>query len=158
VVAQHIVRREGGTRVLGRSCSRSYGEDGGEDLPVHFGAAAARRCGVGGQVAAVVGAEVVAARGGCLRRRDRRRHLRSDLRLFGFDGLSSPIVWGCGRGSFHSSVCPEVIAAAVQPPEAEVVVAAGGAVAGEPPGVCYPTGLPVWRLFISAGVEPESRL
>jgi hypothetical protein len=48
-----------------------------------------------------------------LHRRDCRRHLRSDLRLFGFDGLSSPLVWGRGRGPFHSSVCPKVIAAAV---------------------------------------------
>jgi hypothetical protein len=31
-------------------------------------------------------------------------------------------------------------------------------VAGEPPGVCYPAGLLVWRLFIPAGMEPESRL
>jgi hypothetical protein len=60
-VAQHVVRREGGSRVLGRSHSRSCGENGSEDLSVHFGAAAARWCGVGGQVAAVVGAEVVAA-------------------------------------------------------------------------------------------------
>jgi hypothetical protein len=60
-VAQHVVRREGGTRVLRRSCSRSCGEDGSEDLPVRFGAAGARWCGAGGQVAAVVGAEVVAA-------------------------------------------------------------------------------------------------
>jgi hypothetical protein len=60
-VSQHVVRREGGTRVLGRSRSRSCGEDGSEDLPVRFGAAGARWCGVGGQVAAVVGAEVVAA-------------------------------------------------------------------------------------------------
>jgi hypothetical protein len=47
-VAQHVVRREGGTRVLGRSHSRSCGENGSEDLPVRFGAAAARWCGVGG--------------------------------------------------------------------------------------------------------------
>jgi hypothetical protein len=47
-VAQHVVRREGGTRVLRRSRSRSCGEDGSEDLPVRFGA-------VGGQVAAVIG-------------------------------------------------------------------------------------------------------
>jgi hypothetical protein len=60
-VAQHVVRRESGTRVLGRSCSRSRGENGSEDLPVRFGAASARWCGVGGQVAAVVGAEMVAA-------------------------------------------------------------------------------------------------
>jgi hypothetical protein len=91
-----------------------------------------------------------------LRRRDRRCHLRSDPRLFGFDGLSSPLVWG--RGPFHSSVCPEVIAAAISPPEAEVVVAAGAVVAGEPPGVCCPAGPLVWRLFIPARVEPESRL
>jgi hypothetical protein len=112
-VAQHVVRHEGGTRVLGRSRSRSCGEDRSEDLSVRFGATTVRRRGVGGQVAAVVGAEVVAARGACLRRRDRRRHLRLDLRLFGFDGLSSPLMWGRGRGPFHSSVCPEVIAAAV---------------------------------------------
>jgi hypothetical protein len=60
-VAQHVVRREGGTRVLRRSRSRSCGEDGSEDLSVRFGATGARWCGVGGQVAAVVGAEVVAA-------------------------------------------------------------------------------------------------
>jgi hypothetical protein len=47
-VAQHVVRREGGTRVLGRSRSRSHGENGSEDLPVRFGAAVARWCGVGG--------------------------------------------------------------------------------------------------------------
>jgi hypothetical protein len=60
-VTQHVVHREGGTHVLRRSHSRSCGEDGSEDLPVRFGAAGARWCGVGGQVAAVVGAEVVAA-------------------------------------------------------------------------------------------------
>jgi hypothetical protein len=60
-VSQHVVRREGGTRVLGRSHSRSRGEDESEDLPVRFGAADARWCGVGGQVDAAVGAEVVAA-------------------------------------------------------------------------------------------------
>jgi hypothetical protein len=62
--AQHVVRREGGTRVLGQSRSCSRGENGSEDLPVRFGAVAARWCGVGGQVGAVVGAEVVIARGG----------------------------------------------------------------------------------------------
>jgi hypothetical protein len=62
--AQHVLRREGGTRVLGRSRSCSRGENGSEDLPVRFGAAAARWCGTGAQVAAVVGAEVVAAREG----------------------------------------------------------------------------------------------
>jgi hypothetical protein len=60
-VSQHVVRREGGAHVLGRSHSCFHGEDGSEDLPVRFGAAGARWCGVGGQVDAVVGAEVVAA-------------------------------------------------------------------------------------------------
>jgi hypothetical protein len=59
-VSQHVVRREGGTRVLGRSHSHFRGEDGSEDLPVRFGAADARWCGVGGQVDVTVGAEVVA--------------------------------------------------------------------------------------------------
>jgi hypothetical protein len=51
------------------------GEDGSEDLLVCAGAAAIRRCGVGAQVVAVIGAEVVVAigeaspcRSGCLRR------------------------------------------------------------------------------------------
>jgi hypothetical protein len=48
-VSQHVIRREGGTRVLGRSHSRFRGEDGSEDLPVRFGAAGARWCGGGGQ-------------------------------------------------------------------------------------------------------------
>jgi hypothetical protein len=51
-IAQHVVRREGGTRVLRWSRSRSCSEDMSEDLPVRFGAAGARWCGVGGQVAA----------------------------------------------------------------------------------------------------------
>jgi hypothetical protein len=67
-------------------CPRFRGEDGSEDLPVRFGVAGARWCGVGGQVDTAVGAEVVAA------------------------------------------------------------------------GVRRPTGSPMWRLFIPAGVEPEFRL
>jgi hypothetical protein len=62
-VAQHVVRREGGTRVLGWSHSRSCGESGSEDLPVRFGAVTAHWCGIDGQVAAVVGGEVVVAIG-----------------------------------------------------------------------------------------------
>jgi hypothetical protein len=42
-------------------CPRSRGEDGSEDLPVCFGVAGARWCGVGGQVVTACGAEVVAA-------------------------------------------------------------------------------------------------
>jgi hypothetical protein len=87
---------------------------------VRFGAAAARRCGLGGQVAAVVGAEVVVAVGeassaeavasadetvsaACAR----------GLRLFGFNGWFSSPVRGRERGPFSSSVCLEAIAVAV---------------------------------------------
>jgi hypothetical protein len=41
-------------------CPHFRGEDGSEDLPVRFGAARARWCGVGGQADAAVGADVVA--------------------------------------------------------------------------------------------------
>jgi hypothetical protein len=68
-----------------------------------------------------------------------------DLRLFGFNGWLSSVIRGRERGPFHSSVCPEPIAAAVKPPEAEVVVAAGAVVAGEPLGVCYLAAPLVWR-------------
>jgi hypothetical protein len=71
-------------------------------------------------------------------RRDSRCHPRSDLRLYGLGSLSSPLEWGRGRGPYRSSVCPEVIAADVLPPGAEVVVAAAGAGVGEPPGVLSP--------------------
>jgi hypothetical protein len=90
-VAQHIVRREGGTRVLGQSRSCSRGENGSEDLSVHFGAAAAHWCGVGGQVAAVVGAEVVAAGEGFSADDTFSATCALDLRLFDFNGwFSSP--------------------------------------------------------------------
>jgi hypothetical protein len=127
-VAQHVVRREGGTRVPGRSRSRSCGESGSEDLPVRFGAAAARWCGVGGQVAAVVGAEVVVAIGEAA---FAEAVVSADdtvsatcapgLRLFGFSGWFSSPMRGRERGPFSSSVCPEAIAADVLPPETEVV-------------------------------------
>jgi hypothetical protein len=70
-------------------------------------------------------------------RRDSRCHPRTDLRLYGLDSLSSPLEWRCGRGPYRSSVCPEVIAAAVWPPGAEVVAAAGAG-DGEPPRVLSP--------------------
>ena len=116
-VAQHVVRREGGTRVLGRSRSRSRsrsrGENGSEDLPVRFGAAAARWYGVGGQVAAIIGAEVVAAGEGFSAGDTVSATCAPGLRLFGFNGWFSSPVRGRERGPFSSSVCPEAIAAVV---------------------------------------------
>jgi hypothetical protein len=158
-VLQHVVRREGSTRVLGRSHFRSRGKDGSGDLPVHFGAASAHWCGVGGQVDAAVGAEVVAAAGEVLVADGVVGAIcASGLQLCGLDSLSSPLEWRRGRGPFCNSVCPEVIAAAVWPPGAKVVVAVVRAGGGEPLGVRRPAGLLVWSLFAPAGTEPASRL
>jgi hypothetical protein len=126
-VAQHVVRHEGGTRVPGRSRSRSCGESGSEDLPVRFGAAAVRWCGVGGQVATVVGAEVVVAIGEAA---SAEAVASADdtvsatcapgLRLFGFNGWFSSPVRGHERGPSSGSVCSGAIAAVVLPSETEV--------------------------------------
>jgi hypothetical protein len=156
-VAQHVVRREGGTRVLGRSCSRFRGENRSEDLPVRFGAAGARWCGVGGQVDAVVGAEAVAAREGFSADDTANAICALGLWLFGFNGWFSSPARGRERGPSSGSVRPGAIATFVLPSETEVVVAVA-VVGGEPTGVCRPAGPPMWRLFIPAGVEPEFRL
>jgi hypothetical protein len=112
-VSQHVVHREGGTHVLERSRSRFRGKDGSEDLPVCFGVTGARGCGVGGQVDVIIGAEVVAVGEGFSTDEIVGVPPRTDLWLFGFDSLSLPLEWGRGRGPCRSSVCPEVIAAAV---------------------------------------------
>jgi hypothetical protein len=95
---------------------------------VLFWAAAARWCGVGGQVAAVVGAEVEVAIGEAasteaVASADETvsATCAPDLRLFGFNGWFSSPVRGRERGPFSSSVCHEAIVAAVLPPETEVV-------------------------------------
>jgi hypothetical protein len=76
-------RRSAPARLEGREWGSTGAGWGGCHLPV--------RCRWAG--GCVIGAEVVAARGGCLHRRDRQCHLRSDLRLFGFRGLFSPRTW-----------------------------------------------------------------
>jgi hypothetical protein len=86
----------------------------------------------GGQATTVIGAEVVAAEEVLVADEIAATIRAPGLWLFGFDSLSSPLEWGRGRGPHRSSVCPEVIAAAVWPPEAEVVVAAAGVGGGEP--------------------------
>jgi hypothetical protein len=114
---------------------------------VRIGAVAVRRCGVGGQVATVIGAEVVVAIGEAssteaVASADETvsATCAPDLQHLGFNGWFSSPVRGCERGPFHRSVCPEAIAA-------------GAVVTGKPPRVCYPAGLLVWRLFIPAGME-----
>ena len=92
----------------------------------------------GGQVASVVGAEVVAAEEVLIADGITATMRALGLRLFGFDSLSSSLEWGRGRGARRSSVHPEAIAAAVWPPGAEVVAVAAGAGGGEPPGVLSP--------------------
>ena len=84
------------------------------------GAAAVCRCGVGGQVAAVVGAEVVVAIGEAssaeaVASTDETvsATYALDLRIFGFNGWFSSLIRGRERGPFHSSVFPEAIDAAV---------------------------------------------
>jgi hypothetical protein len=87
---------------------------------VRFGATAVRRCGVGGQVAAFVGAEVVVAIGEASSAEavasvdeTVSATCAPGLRLFGFNGWFSSPMRGCERGPFSSSVCLEAIAAAV---------------------------------------------
>jgi hypothetical protein len=111
----------------------------------------------GGQVATTVVAEVVAAGEGLAADVIVGAICTPGLQLFGFDSLSSPLEWGRGRGPCRSRVCHEVIAAAVWPLGAEVVVATA-VVGDEPPGACRPAGPPMWGLFVPAGVEPEFRL
>jgi hypothetical protein len=89
----------------------------------------------GGQVDTAVGAEVVAAREGLAADEIVDAICAPGLQLFGFDSLSLPLEWGRGREPCRSSVCPEVIAAAVWLTGAEVVVAAAGVGSGEPPGI-----------------------
>jgi hypothetical protein len=75
--------------------------------------------------------------------------------------LSLPQEFGHGRGPPGSSIRPEVIAAAVRPPRAEViVVAAAGAGDGMPFVGLLLLRRPPHRvgLFVPAEVEPEFRL
>jgi hypothetical protein len=97
---------------------------------VCFGAAAARWCGVGGQVAVVVGAEVVVAIGEAASAEavapadeTVSATCAPGLRLFGFNGWFSSPVRGRERGPSSSSVCPGAIAVVVLPSETEVVAA-----------------------------------
>jgi hypothetical protein len=74
---------------------------------------------------------------------------------------SLPHEFGHGRGLPSSSIRPEVIAAAVRPPRAEVVVvAAAGAGDGAPFVGLLLLRRPPHRvgLFVLAEVEPEFRL
>jgi hypothetical protein len=90
---------------------------------VRFGAAAARWCSVGGQVAAVFSAEVVVAGEGFSADDTVSATCAPGLRLFGFNGWFSSPARGRERGPSSGSVRPGAIAAAVLPSEMEIVAA-----------------------------------
>jgi hypothetical protein len=131
-------------------CPRFRGEDGSEGLPVRFGAACACWCGVGGQADVAVGVDVVAAGESFSAVGAVSAAYGPTSGSFGFDSLSSPLEWGRGRGARRSSVCPEVIAAAVWPLRSGRRRATRGFVA---PQACQRGGL-----FVPAGAEPEFHL
>jgi hypothetical protein len=112
---------------------------------VRFGAAGARWCGVGGQVDAAVGAEVVAVGEGFSADEIVGAICAPSLWLFGFNIWFSSSARGREREPSSGSVRPGAIAAAAE-------------VAGESPGACRPAGPPMWRLFVPAGVEPKFHL
>jgi hypothetical protein len=157
-VSQHVVRREGGTRVLGRSRSRFRGEDGSEDLPVRFGAAGARRCGVGGQVDAAVGAEAAAAGGG----------FSADETIGAPRGLtsSSLALIACPRPSSGDTGEGFVAAASAlrsslllfSRPERRSLSLLMERAATSHLEIVVPQVLRCGGLFVPAGVEPEFRL
>jgi hypothetical protein len=74
---------------------------GSEDLPVRFGAASARWCGVGGQVDAAVGAVVAAAGEGFSANEIVGVTCAPGLRLFGFHGWFSSSLEGIRTRAFH---------------------------------------------------------
>jgi hypothetical protein len=87
---------------------------------MRFGATTVHRCGVGGQVAAVVSAEVVVAIGEAASAKAVASTDKTvsatcapGLRLFGFNGWFSSPVRGRERGPSSGSVFPEAIAAVV---------------------------------------------
>jgi hypothetical protein len=93
-------------------------------------------------VDAAVGAEVVVAGEGFSVDEIIGVTCAPSLRLFGFNGWFSFHARGHEREPSSGRVHPGTIAASAE-------------VAGESPGVCRPTGPPMWRLFILTGVEPE---
>jgi hypothetical protein len=103
-------------------------------------------------MASVVGAEVVAAEEVLVADGITATIRAPGLRLFGFDSLSSPLEWGRGRGARCSSVRRKVIAAAVWPPGAEVVVAAAVRAAASHPSAFYcSAGPPTWGVVRTHG-------
>jgi hypothetical protein len=143
-------------------CPRFRGEDESEDLPVRFGVAGARWCGVGGQVDTAVGADVVAAG----------ESFSADKPVSATRGpTSDSLVLMSGSRPLSGDANESLpVAASVLGPSLLlqrslagrvefVVVAAVGAGVGEPPGVSSPRRPSnVGGCSYLRGAEPEFRL
>jgi hypothetical protein len=105
----------------------------------------------GGRVDTAVGVEVVAAGEGLVADEIVGAICAPGLRLFGFDSLSSPLEWGRGRGPCRSSVCPEVIVAAVWPPGAGSLSLLPEWAAVSHLEFCRPKGPPMWGVVRTCG-------
>jgi hypothetical protein len=126
-------------------CPHFRGEDGSEDLPVRFGAAGARWCGVGGQVDTAVGAEVVAAG----------ESFSADEPVSATRGPTSGSLALMSGSRPLSGDANESLPAAASVTGPSLLLQRSLA---SRPEFCRPAGSPMWRLFIPAGVEPEFRL
>jgi hypothetical protein len=124
---------------------RFHGEDGSEDLPVRFGAARARWCGVGGQADAAVGADVVAAGQSF-------SIVKAVSAAYGPTSGSLALMSGSRPLSGDANESLPVAASVLRP-----WLLLQRSLASRPEA-CRPAGSPVWRLFIPAGMEPEFRL
>jgi hypothetical protein len=98
-----------------------------------------------------VGAEVVAAEEVLVADEIAAAICAPGLWLFGFDSLSSPLEWGRGRGPYRSSVCPEVIAAAVGRSEQRSLSLLSEWAAASHLGFCRPAGPPMWGVVRTCG-------
>jgi hypothetical protein len=116
------------------------GEDGCEDLPVRFGAACARWCGVGGQADAAVGADVVAA----------------GESFFAVEAVSA--TYGPTSGSLALMSGSRPLSGDVNESLPVAASVLGPWLLLQRSLASRPAGYPVWRLFIPAGAEPEFRL
>jgi hypothetical protein len=103
---------------------------------VRFGAARARRCGVGGEADAAVGAGMVAAG----------------------EGFPTAEAVSAACGPTSGSLALMSGSRPLSEDANESLPVAAAEVAGESLGACRPAGSPVWRLFIPAGTELEFHL
>jgi hypothetical protein len=105
----------------------------------------------GGQMAAVVDVEVVAAEEVLVTDEIAATIRAPGLRLFGFDSLSSPPSGDVGEELVAAASALRSSLLLFGHFRAEVVVAAAGAGVGVPPGSCRPTCPPTWGVVHTCG-------